>query len=414
MLILYLGFAAMLAGWTLSSGLTTGAGTKGYYLLTILVLAGIGILFTFLWRKQKNLYTCCLVVLVLNHVGASLAYRMNQADSKILYSKQFFKDFLAMCVIFLAVYLCVRYTKLYRLRIINLLILAGIPVVQILTRAIGEKNGGAYITLFGILVFGPILAAYPFAAAYFVSKPEEGYLNGSVRSMPFHLSAFLLYNFILYALCAICNEFGLLLVMGITSTLLFFLRCRNLKTKAIYTAVCAGGALLACVFTGHIRDRVIIWLNLSNIVPGHKLEGQAESILYLYRNLPRSGFWGSGLATVPVSIYPKLNTDHAFVALILEYSIIFAAGVLICGALLVRSMLAGCQTDDMYDYILNLSCALILGSMILIHIGSCLGSIITAGIGFPYVSDGICVNAMVTVLVAIHCAIYERGRKYAL
>ena len=187
-----------------------------------------------------------------------------------------------------------------------------------------------------------------------------------------------------------------------------------MKTKAMYTAVCAGGALLACTFTGHIRDRVIIWMNLSEILPGHELEGQAESILYLYSNLPRSGFWGYGLGSVPVSIYPTLNTDHAFVALLLEYSIFFAAGVLIIGALLVKSMLADCRTENMYDYILNLSCALIVGSMVLIHIGSNLGSSITAGIGFPFVSDGISVNSMVTVLVAVHCAVYERGRKYAL
>lgn len=113
---------------------------------------------------------------------------------------------------------------------------------------------------------------------------------------------------------------------------------------------------------------------------------------------------------MPVSIYLTLNTDHVFVALVLEYSIIFAAGILICGALLVRSMLAGYRTENLYDYILNLSCALIMGAMILIHIGSNLGSSITAGIGFPFVSDGISVNSMVTVLVVIHCAVYERGR----
>ena len=66
------------------------------------------------------------------------------------------------------------------------------------------------------------------------------------------------------------------------------------------------------------------------------------------------------------------------------------------------------------DYILNMSCALIVGAIVLIHIGSNLGSSITAGIGFPYVSEGRAVNIMLSILTAIHCAVYERGRENAL
>lgn len=413
MLILYLGFVFSLMGWTLSSGLVVKAGMKNYYILTILVLVLLGIVLTFVWRKKKNLYVCSLMALVLNNIGASLAYRMHGSNKKGLYSKEFFTDFLAMCVIFLIVFFVVKYTKLYRKRVVNLLILAGMPLVLMITSIGGEDSNGAKITFYGILILGIILVGYPFGAAYFVSKPEKRYLNGTVRSMPLNLSQFLIYNFLLYFFCVLCNEFGLLLVIGITSTLLFYLKCKDIKTKAAYTAFCAGGAILACCFAGHIRDRVFIWLNLSDILPGHKLEAQAESILYIYRNLPRSGFWGDGLGRIPISICPTLNTDHVFVALILEYSIIFAAAVVLCGVVLVKFMLAGVYTDNLYDYILNLSCALIIGSLVLINVSSNLGSSITAGIGFPFVSDGISVNTMVTVLVATHCGIFERRKKNA-
>ena len=128
----------------------------------------------------------------------------------------------------------------------------------------------------------------------------------------------------------------------------------------------------------------------------------------------RTGFWGNGIGSLPVSIYPTLNTDHALVSLILEYSLIFAVIVVLCGGLYVKVMMEECFADDMYDYILNLSCALIVGAIVLIHIGSNLGSSITAGIGFPYVSEGSAVNIMLLILTAIHCGVYERGRENAL
>ena len=153
---------------------------------------------------------------------------------------------------------------------------------------------------------------------------------------------------------------------------------------------------------------------LSEITPEDPLAGKAESVLYVFRNLPRTGFWGNGLGSIPVSIYPTLNTDHAFVALMLEYSLVFAVIILLIGTLYVKALLAGCHADNLYDYILNLCCALIIGTIILIHIGSNLGSSITAGIGMPFVSEGSAVNIMLAALTAVHCGIYERGRRHAL
>lgn len=357
-------------------------------------------------------------MLTFANVGASLAYRMNQMKTEtmdeISHSEQYFEDMILMIIVFVLVYITVRFTRIYQLEIVNMFIIAALPVVLVITRIGGEKSGGAYVSFFGILIFAVILTGYPFAAAFFLSRKEKGYLHGSVRSMPLNLVSFLGYTFILYAGCVMCNEFGLLLVVGITSTMLFYIRSRNFRTKLLYTVVCGMGALLACIMIGHIKERVYIWMHLSEITSGDPLAGKAESVLYVFRNLPRTGFWGDGLGSIPVSIYPTLNTDHAFVALMLEYSLVFAAIIILLCGLYVKALMAGCHADNQYDYILNLCCALIIGAIILIHVGSNLGSSITAGIGLPYISEGSAVNAMLAALTAIHCGIYERGRRHAL
>lgn len=418
MLLLYFGFAAAVACWTLYSGLTATAEMKFFYLLTVLVLLAAETVMTFAGRKKKNLYSCGTAALILANAGASLAYRMNQVETEtvdeVSHSKQYFEDVILMLIVFGLVYVTVRFTRIYQLKIVNLIIAAALPAVLFITRISGEESNGAYISFFGILIFAVVLAGYPFAAAFFLAREESRYLHGSVRSMPLNLALFLGYTFILYAGCVICNEFGLLLVVGITSTMLFYIRSRNFRTKLLYTAVCGMGVLLSGIMIGHIQERIYIWMHLSEITPEDPLAGKAESVLYVFRNLPRAGFWGNGLGSIPVSIYPTLNTDHAFVALMLEYSLVFAALILLIGILYVKALLAGCHADSLYDYILNLCCALIIGSIILIHIGSNLGSSITAGVGMPYASEGSAVNIMLAALTAVHCGIYERGRRHAL
>lgn len=418
MLLLYFGFAAAVACWTLYSGLTATAEMKFFYLLTVLVLLAAETVMTFAGRKKKNLYSCGTAALILANAGASLAYRMNQVETEtvdeVSHSKQYFEDVILMLIVFGLVYVTVRFTRIYQLKIVNLIIAAALPAVLFITRISGEESNGAYISFFGILIFAVVLAGYPFAAAFFLAREESRYLHGSVRSMPLNLALFLGYTFILYAGCVICNEFGLLLVVGITSTMLFYIRSRNFRTKLLYTAACGVGVLLSGIMIGHIQERIYIWMHLSEITPEDPLAGKAESVLYVFRNLPRAGFWGNGLGSIPVSIYPTLNTDHAFVALMLEYSLVFATLILLIGILYVKALLAGCHADSLYDYILNLCCALIIGSIILIHIGSNLGSSITAGVGMPYASEGSAVNIMLAALTAVHCGIYERGRRHAL
>ena len=69
MLLLYFGFAAAVACWTLYSELTATAEMKFFYLLTVLVLLAAETVMTFAGRKKKNLYSCGTAALILANAG---------------------------------------------------------------------------------------------------------------------------------------------------------------------------------------------------------------------------------------------------------------------------------------------------------------------------------------------------------
>ena len=117
------------------------------------------------------------------------------------------------------------------------------------------------------------------------------------------------------------------------------------------------------------------------------------------------GWWGKGIGNLSKRIYPTLNTDHVLILLLNDYSILLFALVLILGVLFVRWMLISPVRVSAYDRYLNLTCGLIFSVIVLIDISSNIGSFITAGIGFPWISDGSAVNIMLAELTAIHCGL---------
>ena len=117
MLLLYFGFVAAVACWTLCSGLITTAKMKLFYFLTLLVLLVSEMVVILIWRKKRNLYSCVTAVLILANVGASLAYRMNQMKTEtadeVSHSEQYLEDMILMIMVFGLVYFIVRFTRIY-------------------------------------------------------------------------------------------------------------------------------------------------------------------------------------------------------------------------------------------------------------------------------------------------------------
>lgn len=407
----YTVFSAALFFWTTSSLKYESRIPFIGYLAGVILLESIIILLHFSEMKNEGKHEMNGIVIaaVLMNLGLSVDYRcFDYKDVKNIFENTYLTDLLLMIPAFMIIFALIRYTKLYRYRVFNYLILLALPVSIFGARLSGRLTGGSYLYFAGVMIFGIVLMGFPFAAAWFMSSEENRYLRGRVGNISWNLIGFLLYDFIIYFGCVLCNEYGLLLITGLTASILFFVRCKDIKSKLFYTVSCAGGALLASVKISHLWSRVQIWLHPVTAFHNDGLKEKAESVLYLFRNINGMGWWGKGIGNLSKRIYPTINTDHVLVLLINDYSVLLFIFVVVLGILFVRWMLSSPKDMCAYDRYLNLACASIVCFIILIDVASNLGSFITAGIGFPWISDGSSVNLMLTVLMAIHCALLRK------
>ena len=377
---------------------------KEAYLKYVFIIALVGFACCMCFKRRNK--TGILMALVMSNMGASIAFRVGMKTIEA-----YLKDTYLMIVGFVIIYFVVRYTKVYQTKLINRVCLILPPCCLLGARMFGKLTQGAYIYFCGVLVFGVVLMCFPFVVAYFMSEPENRYRNGNVTHLSLNMVKLLIYTLILFMGCAMCNEFGLLLVLGVSATIVFFIRCKNNVTKLFYTLICLGGVVIACKYISHINDRMLIWLNPLEAYHNKELAAKAESVLYLFRNFKRMGWWGNGIGNLSKSIYPTLDTDHVIVTMVNDYSVFVAIFIIVIGILYIKYMLLDGVYLNAYDRYLKLCSPVIVGIIVAINIASSLGSFITAGIGFPWVSNGGSVNGMLTVLLAVHCGILDRKVK---
>lgn len=307
--------------------------------------------------------------------------------------------------VFVLVSLIICHTKIYRIRALNVLLTVVLPMAMVAARLTGKKVGGSYLTIFGVMLFGLVLAGFPFVTAALLTMDENRYVGSDVKKMPWNLALLLLYEGVLFLGCAIVKEYGLLLVIGITGSLLFWLRCKSIWTKVYYSVTCMASALFIALKVGHISKRFEIMMD-----PVHTSNKKAaETVLYVFRNLPRTGFWGNSIGDLPRAIYRQLDTDHVTVLLMNDYSVVLAVLVIILVMLLGRWMFKLEPGLCSYDRYLNLTAAIVFSTVVVMHVASNLGSFITAGVGMPFISRG-SVNVMYGVLAGIHAGLLGKEK----
>lgn len=376
-----------------------------------MILMSVGVSMICVWSKKcrgRPESVGIIIFAVLVNLGMSVNYRCTKAE-KITWNSTYLVDLTLMIAVFAVMYLGVRYTKIYRFHIFNFMVSIILPVTIFGARLSGRKTGGSYLYFAGFMIFGLVLLGFPFVAAWFMSLEENKYWRGKVGNISWNLLGFLGYTFLIYIGCGMCNEFGLLLIVGLTATVLFWIRCKDTKLKILYTVLCISGALMATSNISHLRGRVQIWLNPAEAFYNTNLKEKAESVLYLFRNFESMGWWSRGIGNLSKRIYPTLNTDHVLILLMNDYSVLLAVLVMILGIVFVRWMLILPKNVCAYDKYLNMTSALIVCFIMLIDISSNLGSFITAGIGFPWISDGSSVNIMLTGLMAVHIGLLRKG-----
>ena len=262
--IIYVLFSVSLFLWTTGSIRYENSIPYIGYLGGIIVMGIISLMMTFVSKKKKQsrFWSGMIVVAILINLGMSVNYCCSDVSGSVLeiMKRTYLADLVPMMFVFVVIYLLIRYTKLYRFKGVNIAIAIGMVLAILGARLSGKMTGGSYLYFAGFMIFGLVLMGFPFVAAYFLASDENRYWMGKVSNISWNLLCFLLYTFVIYGGCVLCNEFGLLLIIALISTLLFFIRCKDWKSKVFYTVACAVGALVAGVKISHLLNRIRIWI----------------------------------------------------------------------------------------------------------------------------------------------------------
>lgn len=326
-----------------------------------------------------------------------------------VFRESYLFEIILMFLAFLVAFVIVRYTSFYRTRTVAYLAMAA-TVVCVYGAGLFGSSGGSNLKFFGVMVFAEVLLCYLFGASWLCSVSENRYVGGNPSMVSYNCVALLLWTFLLYFGSGILNnEFGLLAVLGLGTTILFFIKCRNVAAKLLYSAASAGGALLAATHVRHISDRVQIFLDPAAAYKNPVLKEKAESLLYLFRHWNEAGWWGNGPGHLSAAYYPTRTSDHLLVLLWDNFGVFFLLGVITGGLLLVRWMLTEPEGLSLYDKYLNLCCAVLTGIIMLLNVISC--TTITIGVPFPFISKGASINVFLLMpFVGIHAGLVYKAK----
>ena len=394
---LYLIFSASLLIWTLS-GFNDTMPSKLDYIIAVGILDLIAIILMHFRRKKGIHFEPVTIALVYLQLGLSVAHRSTTPVHYTFYT-------MVILVSFILGY-AVIHLNLYKSKIVNVILAFSLPFVMLLARITGAKTNGSYLYVGPVMIF-TILFGYIFVSSFLLTQDENKYVGGNIKYISANLLSFLLYNFLLYFCCLLCNELGVLLIIGISSSFLLLKKSKSTITKICYCLASLSGSIIVMFLIPHVRSRVFVWLNPSAAY-GTK---EAESILYVFRHIKEVGYWGMGLGTLYKSYIPTLTNDHSILLLSNDYSIFIAICTLILSVVFVVYLSSYSFSCSEYEQILHQSCTLVFGTVFLLNISSNIGSFLTSGIGFPFISLGFSTNITFALLLAAHCSLNNmKGR----
>lgn len=377
------------------------------YLIFVLATIICAIFCTIFLKRKTYSRIMSMLALVLINVGGAIAaticFKEYIKDGKLIIIKTlpaYVEDFGLMLVAFLVAYYVIT-KKVYK----NKYVIYGMALLSIAILFIAtlfEETNGAHISVYGIMPSAVVIMCAPFVIGHFCSLPEEIHLLKNPSSLSLNVTITLIYALLIYVGCYFTNEYSLVMIIGVVSTIVLFIKCAKMSTKIIYSTTAFVAMLVVIVTSGHIRYRLGIWWALNE----SKLEEGTEWFSYLFRNIKNAAFYGRGMATTQVRHnYETLNTDNVMALIIIEFGIIFSLLLLITTVWLIRTILY--SADGLYEQekMIVISIGLISGVMFLLHMASNLSAFITTGVPYMLVSSATSINSALAALCGTVCAI---------
>lgn len=174
-----------------------------------------------------------------------------------------------------------------------------------------------------------------------------------------------------------------LIFFGISITLLYV---ATSKKKYVFTALglAAIGSVAGYSMFGHVRERVMIWLD-----PWKYKLGESYQIIEGMYSIAAGGLFGVGLGQGHFENLPVKESDMIYAIICEEFGIIFAIGLMIIYFLLFyRGIRAAFVTDDNYSQLISVGFSTMIACQTLVIIGGIFAVIPLTGITLPIISYG--------------------------
>lgn len=174
-----------------------------------------------------------------------------------------------------------------------------------------------------------------------------------------------------------------LIFFGISVTLLYV---STSKKKYVFTALglAAIGSVAGYSMFGHVRERVMIWLD-----PWKYKLGESYQIIEGMYSIAAGGLFGVGLGQGHFENLPVKESDMIYAIICEEFGIIFAIGLMIIYFLLFyRGIRAAFVTDDKYSQLISVGFSTMIACQTLVIIGGIFAVIPLTGITLPIISYG--------------------------
>lgn len=174
-----------------------------------------------------------------------------------------------------------------------------------------------------------------------------------------------------------------LIFFGISITLLYV---TTAKKKYVFTALglAAIGSVAGYSMFGHVRERVMIWLD-----PWKYALGESYQIIEGMYSIAAGGLFGVGLGQGHFQNLPVKESDMIYAIICEEFGIIFAIGLMIIYFLLFyRGIRAAFVTDDKYSQLIAVGFSTMIACQTLVIIGGIFAVIPLTGITLPIISYG--------------------------
>lgn len=174
-----------------------------------------------------------------------------------------------------------------------------------------------------------------------------------------------------------------LIFFGISITLLYV---ATAKKKYVFTALglAAIGSVAGYSMFGHVRERVMIWLD-----PWKYALGESYQIVEGMYSIAAGGLFGVGVGQGHFQNLPVKESDMIYAIICEEFGIIFAIGLMIIYFLLFyRGIRAAFVTDDKYSQLIAVGFSTMIACQTLVIIGGVFAVIPLTGITLPIISYG--------------------------